>query len=102
MTVTDKDIDQFEKVYWSDMCKDGELIVSVDWLRQEMLDYYMLMKNSSQVYGAITDGKIRDTRSDADVVLNCASTSMALRMEELLDSLSKIDDSKNLEKNGIE
>lgn len=88
MTVTEKDIEKFESEYWCDIVDaEGNISVTPEWLRQEMLDYYMLMKNSSMVYGAITSGKIRDTRSDADVVLNEASSIVALHINDIVESI---------------
>lgn len=88
MTVTEKDIEKFENEYWCDMVDaEGNISVTPEWLKQEMLDYYMLMKNSSIVYGAITSGKIRDTRSDADVVLNEAASIVALHINDIVESI---------------
>lgn len=83
-----KDILEFEEEYWKPISdSEGKLLPEYDgaFIKKEMFDYFTLMKNSSQVYGAITGGKIRDTRSEPDVVINCASSMIADQINDLSD-----------------
>lgn len=61
--------DTFNREFWERLPRiDGKL--DEEWMKQEMWDYFCTMHNLSYIYGSITDGEIKDSRTEPEKVID--------------------------------
>lgn len=82
MSDGEQDYERIYRDFWQDIIeKDGQ--VTMDQVKRELYDFWVLMDNAGKVYYHVTGGKLSKTNYDAQVICDEADENYRKLYEEI-------------------